>query len=165
MYSELFSGDFTVQGSVFQVFAPLHVHKKKTLKRGTLSSCLIQHLINHKAGLLSLHRETNLFLSEPIYSLNRLIDTAQGYPDSEPQVAEAIAQSGIPRSEVFIITKLHPRYLGYDTTLAAIEMSLKNLKTDYIDLYLIHTQQCDEFLLICEEGKFVTNNIVYFFLL
>lgn len=83
-----------------------------------------------------------------------MIDTAQGYQGSEPQVAEAIAQSGIPRSEIFIITKLHPKYLGYETTLAAIEMSLKSLKTDYIDLFLIHTQLCDDFLLICEEGKF-----------
>lgn len=82
----------------------------------------------------------------------RLIDTAQGYPDSEPQVAEAIQQSGIPRSEIFIMTKLHPRFLGYDTTLEAIEMSLKSLKTDYIDLFLIHSQACDSFFLTCEEG-------------
>ena len=93
-------------------------------------------------------------MSELVYILNRLIDTAQGYHDSEPQVAEAIAQSGIPRSEIFIMTKLHPRFLGYDTTLEAIEMSLKSLKTDYIDLFLIHAQQCDGFMLICEEGKF-----------
>ena len=84
----------------------------------------------------------------------RLIDTAQGYPNSEPQVAEAIAQSGIPRSEIFVMTKLHPRYLGYDTTLEAVEMSLKSLNTDYIDLFLIHSQHCDDFLLTCGEGKF-----------
>lgn len=89
-----------------------------------------------------------------IQSLFRLIDTAQGYHNSEPQVADAIAQSGIPRSEIFIMTKLHPRYLGYDTTLEAVEMSLKSLNTDYIDLFLIHSQQCDDFLLICGEGKF-----------
>ena len=88
-----------------------------------------------------------------IQSLFRLIDTAQGYHNSEPQVAEAIAQSGIPRSEIFIMTKLHPKYLGYDTTLEAVEMSLKSLNTDYIDLFLIHSQQCDDFLLICGEGK------------
>ena len=84
--------------------------------------------------------------------LYRLIDTAQGYPDSEPQVAEAIQQSGVPRSEIFIMTKLHPRFLGYDTTLEAIEMSLKSLKTDYIDLFLIHSQACDGFFLTCQEG-------------
>ena len=90
--------------------------------------------------------------------MHRLIDTAQGYYNSEPQVAEAIAQSGIPRSEIFIMTKLHPRFLGYDTTLEAVEMSLKSLNTDYIDLFLIHSQECDDFLLICEEGKF--NNYI-----
>ena len=52
------------------------------------------------------------------------------------------------------MTKLHPRFLGYDTTLEAIEMSLKSLNTDYIDLFLIHSQQCDDFLLMCKEGKF-----------
>jgi len=52
------------------------------------------------------------------------------------------------------MTKLHPRFLGYDTTLEAIEMSLKSLNTDYIDLFLIHSQQCDDFLLTCKEGKF-----------
>lgn len=82
-----------------------------------------------------------------------MIDTAQGYPNSEPQVAEAIAQSGIPRSEIFIMTKLHPKYLGYDSTLEAIEMSLRALKTDYIDLFLIHSKHCDNFLLLCEEGN------------
>ena len=86
-------------------------------------------------------------------SCDRLIDTAQGYPNSEPQVGEAIAQSGIPRSEIFIMTKLHPKYLGYDSTLAAIEMSLKALQTDYIDLFLIHSKHCDDFLLVCQEGS------------
>ena len=86
-----------------------------------------------------------------------MIDTAQGYPDSEPQVAKAISESGIPRAEIFIMTKLHPRFLGYETTLEAIEMSLKSLKTDYIDLFLIHSQACDDFLLICGEGKFSHN--------
>ena len=50
------------------------------------------------------------------------------------------------------MTKLHPRFLGYDTTLEAVEMSLKSLKTDYIDLFLIHSQACDSFFLTCEEG-------------
>lgn len=86
-----------------------------------------------------------------------MIDTAQGYPNSEPQVAKAISESGIPRAEIFIMTKLHPRFLGYETTLEAIEMSLKSLKTDYIDLFLIHSQACDDFLLICGEGKFFHN--------
>ena len=88
-------------------------------------------------------------------SCGRLIDTAQGYPNSEPQVGEAIAQSGIPRSEIFIMTKLHPKYLGYDSTLAAIEMSLKALQTDYIDLFLIHSKHCDDFLLVCQEGSII----------
>ena len=85
--------------------------------------------------------------------LVRLVDTAQGYPGSEAGIAQALLESSIPRSEVFIVTKLHPRYLGYNNTIKAIEMSLKSLNVNYIDLFLIHAMECDDFLLKCEEGK------------
>ena len=92
-----------------------------------------------------------------------MIDTAQGYPLSEPLVAEGIAQSGIPRKEIFIITKLHPRFFGYEPTRKAVEESLKNLRTDYIDLFLIHSKICDHWLLRCQEGvsRFCLRNRVH----
>ena len=83
---------------------------------------------------------------------DRLFDSAQGYPGSEAGIAVAMKQSRLPRSEIFIVTKLHPRYLGYNTTLEAIDDSLKRLETSYIDLFLIHSKECDDFLLSCEEG-------------
>lgn len=104
-------------------------------------------------GTATLMENTTFAVKTALEIGYRMIDTAQGYHGSEPQVAEAIAQSGIPRSEIFIMTKLHPRYLGFETTLAAIEMSLNSLNTDYIDMFLIHGQMCDGFLLICEEGE------------
>lgn len=104
-------------------------------------------------GTATLMENTTFAVKTALEIGYRLIDTAQGYPNSEPQVGEAIAQSGIPRSEIFIMTKLHPKYLGYDSTLAAIEMSLKDLQTDYIDLFLIHSKHCDDFLLVCQEGE------------
>jgi diketogulonate reductase-like aldo/keto reductase len=67
----------------------------------------------------------------------RSIDTAAGYRNEEG-VGEAIASSGLPRDEVFVTTKLANSDHGYDAALRAFEESLKKLKLDYVDLYLIH---------------------------
>ncbi len=67
----------------------------------------------------------------------RHIDTASAYKNEE-SVGEAIRQSGIPRKEIFITTKLKNGDQGYDSALKAFDKSLAELKTDYIDLYLIH---------------------------
>jgi len=67
----------------------------------------------------------------------RLIDTALAY-GNEPDVGRAVKASGVRREEIFITTKLENDDQGYDSTLAACERSLKNLQTDYIDLYLVH---------------------------
>lgn len=64
----------------------------------------------------------------------RLIDTAEGYY-TEDTVGEAVR--GI-RDEVFIATKVSGRHLGYDDVLRAAEESLRQLGTDYIDLYQVH---------------------------
>ena len=67
----------------------------------------------------------------------RCIDTAAGYANEEG-VGRAIKASGIPRSELFIITKLWVQDHGYENTKKAFETSLKKLQLDYVDLYLIH---------------------------
>ena len=67
----------------------------------------------------------------------RHIDTAAQY-GNEPDVGRGIRESGVPREDIFLTTKLWNDERGYETTLAAFERSLKNLGTDYIDLYLIH---------------------------
>ena len=67
----------------------------------------------------------------------RHIDTAAQY-GNEPDVGRGIRESGVPREEIFLTTKLWNDERGYETTLRAFERSLKNLGTDYIDLYLIH---------------------------
>ncbi|KAJ3106503.1 hypothetical protein HDU96_008211 [Phlyctochytrium bullatum] len=67
----------------------------------------------------------------------RHIDTAALYAN-EAEVGEAIRQSGIPRSDIFVTTKLWNDDHGYESTLKAIDVSLKKLGLSYVDLYLIH---------------------------
>lgn len=67
----------------------------------------------------------------------RHIDTAAGY-ENEAVVAAAIAESGVPREEIFLTSKLWCTDHGTEATYDAILASLAALSTDYIDLYLIH---------------------------
>lgn len=67
----------------------------------------------------------------------RLFDTAQAY-GNEKELGEAIRESGIPREEFFITSKLWMSDLGYEATKKAIDDSLERLGMDYMDLYLIH---------------------------
>lgn len=74
----------------------------------------------------------------------RLIDTAQAYFNEEG-VGEAIAESGIPRKEIFLVTKIWISNNGETKAAASIDESLRNLKTDYVDLLLIHQAYGDVF--------------------
>ena len=65
----------------------------------------------------------------------RMIDTAKAY-GNEAAVGNGIVKSGIDRKELFLVTKVN--YKSYENARAAVEQSLKNLQTDYIDLLLLH---------------------------
>ncbi|MDD6698351.1 aldo/keto reductase [uncultured Selenomonas sp.] len=67
----------------------------------------------------------------------RLIDTAACY-GNERAVGAAIRESGIPREEIFISSKVWIQDAGYEKTKASFTKTLENLGTDYLDLYLIH---------------------------
>ena len=67
----------------------------------------------------------------------RSIDTAQSY-GNEDAVGSAIAKCGVPRDQLFLTTKVWISNAGYEKAKASIDKSLKNLRTDYIDLLLIH---------------------------
>ncbi len=67
----------------------------------------------------------------------RHIDTAAAY-GNEKSVGRAIKDSGIPRQDIFVTTKLHSHIKGYESTFVELEKSLKNLGLAYLDLYLIH---------------------------
>ncbi len=65
----------------------------------------------------------------------RLLDTAQVYANEE-MVGQAIKESGVPREELFVVTKL--RFRNHDDPIPKLEESFKKLGLDYIDLVLIH---------------------------
>lgn len=67
----------------------------------------------------------------------RLIDTASAY-ENEESVGAAVRNAGIPREELFITTKLWVQDASYEGAKQAVETSLKKLKMDYLDLYLVH---------------------------
>lgn len=67
----------------------------------------------------------------------RLIDTAQAYQNEE-DVGNAIAKSGIDRKGIFLVSKIWMSNYGYEKAKASIDESLRKLKTDYIDLMLLH---------------------------
>ena len=67
----------------------------------------------------------------------RHIDTAVAY-FNEQEVGKAIQESGIPREEIFLTSKLWLQDYGYEPAKKGIEASLRKLGLDYIDLYLIH---------------------------
>lgn len=67
----------------------------------------------------------------------RTIDTAQIY-DNEAAVGQAIEESAVPRDELFITTKIWIENLSPEKLIASLEESLQKLRTDYVDLTLIH---------------------------
>lgn len=67
----------------------------------------------------------------------RLIDTAQSYFNEE-EVGNAIVKSGIPRDEIFLTSKVWIDHYGYEECKKSVEISMQKLKTDYIDLMLLH---------------------------
>lgn len=79
----------------------------------------------------------------------RSIDTAAIYGNEEgvgQAIREAINEYGIKREELFITSKVWNSDLGYESTLAAYETSLRKLGIDYLDLYLIHWPVEDKYL-------------------
>lgn len=74
----------------------------------------------------------------------RMIDTAQAY-HNEDGVGAAVKKSGIPRGDLFLVSKIWISNYGYEKTKASIDESLRRLGTDYIDLMLLHQPFCDRY--------------------
>ena len=74
----------------------------------------------------------------------RAIDTAQSYFNEE-EVGNAIQKSGIPREEIFLTTKVWIEHYGYEEAKKSVLESMKKLKTDYLDLVLLHQPFSDAY--------------------
>ncbi|MDI6452822.1 aldo/keto reductase [Peloplasma aerotolerans] len=83
----------------------------------------------------------------------RHIDTAEGY-QNEASVGQAVRDSGIPREEIFVTSKLESHIKTYEGALEAFEKTMKELKFDYLDLFLIHAPwPWSEMYKDCNEGN------------
>jgi len=67
----------------------------------------------------------------------RHVDTAEMY-GNEREVGEAVRDSGLARSDIFVTSKLNNGFHARDEALAAFDRSLESMKFDYVDLFLIH---------------------------
>lgn len=81
--------------------------------------------------------DTKRCVLDAIKSGYRGIDTAQSY-FNESEVGDAIVECGVSREELFITTKVWIDHYGYEECKASVEESLRKLKTDYLDLCLLH---------------------------
>ena len=93
----------------------------------------------HRAGAGS---EVLAAIQCALHAGYRSIDTATYY-QNEHSVGKAVLESGVPREEIFLTTKVWNSDQGYHSTIKAFETSLKKLQTNYIDLYLIHWPQTE----------------------
>ncbi|GFG64152.1 putative oxidoreductase [Mycobacterium kubicae] len=85
-------------------------------------------------------QDTEEAVSAALHAGYRHVDTAAVYRN-ERETGRAVAESGIPREELYVVTKLWNTDQGYDSTLRAFDASMQRLGLDYLDLYLIHWPQ------------------------
>lgn len=103
----------------------------------TLSNGIIMPAIGFGTYKSKNGEEAYSAVSEALACGYRLIDTAEFYGNEE-SIGKAVRDSGIPRGDIQITSKVWNSNRGYDNTMRAFEKSLKTLDTDYMDLYLIH---------------------------
>ncbi|HMH33733.1 MAG TPA: aldo/keto reductase [Puia sp.] len=89
-------------------------------------------------GVYNMHgREAEDAVAYALETGYRLIDTAAMY-QNETEIGHAVKRSSIPRSDIFITTKVNNADQGFESTLKAFETSMNKLQVDYVDLYLVH---------------------------
>ena len=109
----------------------------------TLSNGVEMPLLGYGVYLVS-PEECERCVLDAISTGYRLIDTAQAYYNEEG-VGAAIAKCGVPRGELFVVTKVWVTNAGEENAARSIDESLRKLRTDYIDLLLVHQPYGDVF--------------------
>lgn len=111
---------------------PTSLGDRVTLNNGVAMPCFGLGVYNLGTG-----RAAESAMGYALQAGYRLIDTAKLYRN-ESEVGRAVRNSGLPREEVFVTTKLWNSDHGHDPALRAFDRSLKELGLEYVDLYLIH---------------------------
>jgi diketogulonate reductase-like aldo/keto reductase len=109
----------------------------------TLSNGVEMPLLGYGVFLVP-PQEAERCVSDALSVGYRLIDTAQAYANEEG-VGETIVKSGIRREDLFLVTKVWISNAGESRAAESIDESLRKLKTDYVDLLLIHQAYGDVF--------------------
>lgn len=84
-----------------------------------------------------------LAIQEAIHLGVTHIDTAESYADGYAETLVGQAIKGLDRKKLFLVSKIHKEHLTFDGVLEAFKNSIQRLKTDYLDLYLIHSPSLD----------------------
>ena len=107
------------------------------MQQVTLNNGVVMPILGYGVFQIPDPQECERCVVEAIGSGYRLIDTAASYLNEEA-VGRDIKNAGVPRTDLFVTTKLWVQDTGYERTQQAIEKSLRRLQLDYLDLYLIH---------------------------
>lgn len=113
------------------------------MKTVTLSNGVVMPQIGYGVYQVS-PEECERCVSDALSVGYRMIDTAQAYHNEEG-VGAAVKKSGIPREDLFLVSKIWISNYGYDKAKSSIDESLRRLGTDYIDLMLLHQPFCDRY--------------------
>ena len=107
------------------------------MQQVTLNNGVVMPILGYGVFQIPDPQECERCVVEAIGSGYRLIDTAASYLNEEA-VGRGVKNAGVPRTDLFVTTKLWVQDTGYERTQQAIEKSLRRLQLDYLDLYLIH---------------------------